>query len=182
MHPEYSKNTYTVLCHWDVHHPEKNLGKEIIKALTQIVPHPFGDHLPCDPSWCGYLNNSDTYRHKYLHHGRDLSGEALKADLLSVFGQFINNVEKIAHGATTKDVESFNNVVFLRHLSVFIIHHQAVCKSCKLCCCSKKNIGSGYVNKINENIVISPGSIYLKIVERKDKIRKGDILTKIPKH
>lgn len=88
----------------------KENPRALEKALQQIVPHAFGDHSCCD-NWCEYSSNPETYKHKATPYGRDLVGDELKSDLQNVFDVFIRNVYKIAPGASTKDVESFNNLV-----------------------------------------------------------------------
>ena len=57
------------------------------KSLIAIVPHAFGEHKTCEEnrlSWCKWLQNPDTYSHKDLPNGKDLTGEHLQKNLTKV--------------------------------------------------------------------------------------------------
>ena len=41
-------------------------------ALKCIVPHAFGEHQSCNPSWCGYWKDPLLYTHKYLAYNKEL--------------------------------------------------------------------------------------------------------------
>ena len=58
------------------------------KSLIAIVPHAFREHKTCEEnrlSWCKWLQNPDTYSHKDLSNGKDLTGEHLKKNVTSLF-------------------------------------------------------------------------------------------------
>ena len=59
---------------------EQNQGSPntIKRRLKASVEHIYGNHDYCDESWCGFLKNSETYRHSNLPHGKDLSSMPLK--------------------------------------------------------------------------------------------------------
>jgi hypothetical protein len=83
---------------------------KLAAALKTIVPHAYGEHDNCE-SWCGFKKKPETYKHSATPYGRDLSGEQLRLELDRVFEVFINNADKIAPAASTKEVESFNNML-----------------------------------------------------------------------
>ncbi|XP_053391808.1 uncharacterized protein LOC128554565 [Mercenaria mercenaria] len=147
----------------------KGNAKGLERSLQQIVPHIFGEHTDCE-NWCGYLNNPDTHKHKSLPYGRDLSGDELRKDLTAVFKVFIKNSSKIAPGGSTKDVESFNNMVVTKAPKRC---HYSASKSLSNrlnCAVAQKNIGHSYITKVNKAIVVSPGYIasrYAKLKEMK---------------
>ena len=45
--------------------------------LAAIVPHAFGEHDNCNASWCGYMENPNTYKYSGLPGGCDLSYQLL---------------------------------------------------------------------------------------------------------
>lgn len=153
----------------------KNKPEKLKSALCQIVPHAFGDHSHCE-SWCGYISNPETYRHKSLPHGKDLSGKELQEDLNNILSVYVTNAEKIAPAASTKDVESFNNVIASKAPKRIHYSGSSSLQNRVNCAVAEKNIGSHYVNRINTLAGISPGTIFKKYAERKDKIRKRRLL------
>ena len=82
------------------------------KAIRQIVPHAFGEHDGCSEyEWCGYHKDPENFQHKTFPNGKDLSGDTLKSALNAVFSVFVNNAARIAPAGTTREVESFNNMI-----------------------------------------------------------------------
>lgn len=145
-------------------------------SLNQIIPHVFGDHQTCDKRWCGYMMNAETYKHKSLPYGRDLHGDELRADLTSVFHIFVSNAEKIAPGGSTKDVESFNNIVASKAPKRCHYSASSSLKNRVNCAVAEKNIGSHYITQVNKSIGLSPGNVYAKHAARKDNTRKRRLL------
>jgi hypothetical protein len=153
----------------------KNEPDKLKSALCQIVPHAFGDHSHCE-SWCGYLCNPDTYRHKSLPHGKDLCGKELQEDLNNILSVYVSNAEKIAPAASTKDVESFNNVIASKAPKRIHYSGSSSLENRVSCAVAEKNMGTQYVSKINTLVGVSPGTILKKYAERKDNIRKRRLL------
>jgi len=144
---------------------------EFTCALKQIVPHLFGDHDLCG-NWCGYKNNPGTYKHKGLPYGRSLCGESLRSDLDKILNVFIQNAARIAPGASTKDVESFNCMLACK--APKRIHYSGsqslyIRSSCAV---AQKNVGFMYVNKINSHIGVSPGKVFQMSAKKLQKKRK----------
>jgi DNA polymerase III epsilon subunit-like protein len=150
----------------------KNNSEGLAKALNQIVPHAFGLHENCNDTWCGYINDPEKYKHSSLPYGRDLVGEELRTDLSSIFESFIKNVDKISPAASTKDVESFNNMIASKAPKRCHYSSTSSLQNRVNCVVAEKNLGSTYVSQVNKSIGISPGKFYSKHAERKDNKRK----------
>ena len=109
-----------------------------------------------------------------MPYGRDLVGEELRTDLCSIFHTLVSNVDKIAPAASTKDVESFNNMVAAKapkcchYSATSSVQNRFKCN----CVVAEKNIGSPYITEVNKSLGISPGRFYSKYAERKDYKRK----------
>ena len=137
--------------------------------IQQIVPHSFGEHENCS-EWCRHTINPETYEHKTLP--KDLTGEVLRSDLEAVFNVFAQNAEKIAPGGSTKDVESFNNMVASKAPKRCHFSASGNLNSRVGCAVAQKNLGNSYINTINERILLSPGIIYSEEATRRDSERK----------
>ncbi|XP_060598062.1 uncharacterized protein LOC132751871 [Ruditapes philippinarum] len=112
------------------------------------------------------------YKHSSLPYGRDLVGEELRTDLSSIFESFIKNVDKISPAASTKDVESFNNMIASKAPKRCHYSSTSSLQNRVNCVVAEKNLGSTYVSQVNKSIGISPGKFYSKHAERKDNKRK----------
>jgi hypothetical protein len=141
--------------------------------IEQIVPHAFGNHSMCG-EWCGFQNNPDSYTHNTL--SKDLSGEDLRKDLDAVFKSFSQNCEKIAPGGSTKDVESFNNMVASKAPKRCHFSATSNLLSRVGCAVAQKNLGNAYVSRIYANLGISPGKVYLKEAMSRDTERKRQLI------
>ena len=106
------------------------------QSLKQITSHLFGDHDSCG-EWCRYIQDPEHYKHHGLPHGRPLTGEILRSDLESILHVFINNAEKIAPRGSTKEVESFNNMIAAK--APKRIHYSASASLINRVNCSKES-------------------------------------------
>ena len=84
---------------------------DIRDALSAIVPHCFGCHEKCAISWCGFLIDPSSYKHKSLPHGRDLEGDQLKQDLTPLFNEQIKGTSKLSYLGSSQANESINMTV-----------------------------------------------------------------------
>ena len=130
----------------------QNKGKpeETRMAIESIIPEAFGEHESCG-SWCGFLNDPDTYKHKSLPKGSGLKGEVLQEDLTVIFSSFLNNTEKLAPCGSTLSNEPFNNTVAskapkARHYS----GSESVDFRVKAATC-QKNVGHNYIPLVSFN-------------------------------
>lgn len=86
------------------------------KSSIAIVPHAFGEHKTCEEnrlSWCKWLQNPDTYSHKDLPNGKDLTGEHLKKNLTSLFSIYSIDIviNKLVENASSQSNESLHSTV-----------------------------------------------------------------------
>ena len=137
--------------------------------IEQIVPHAFGEPSMCG-EWCRFQSDPDNYKHHSL--SKNLSGEEMRKDLEAVFMSFSQNSEKIAPGGSTKEIESFNNMDAAKAPKRCHFSASSNLLSRIGCAVAQKNIGNGYVNKINEHLGLSPGRIDLKEAAVRDTERK----------
>lgn len=65
----------------------QNQGDEegICAGLKTVVGHIFGKHRFFQESWCGYLKNPGTFKHKNIPCGRDLQNKDLETALNKIF-------------------------------------------------------------------------------------------------
>ena len=80
------------------------------KALLNVVPHSYGEPESCG-EWCGYLRNSERYKHAALPYGRDLTDLKLKKDLNKIFENFANRSEELAPSGSTEANKAINSIV-----------------------------------------------------------------------
>ena len=124
------------------------------KNLRAIVAHAFGKHDNCrtaSVSWCGFLQDPNTYKHKSLPHGKDLQDEHLQKDLSTVVEIFVKNADKLAPLGSSQANESLNNSVGskapkIRHYGASESNDYRVA-----CAVGQKNIGYSYVSEVFGN-------------------------------
>ena len=80
------------------------------EGLKASVAHPHGDHTHCG-DWCGYQRNPQTFKHRNLPYGKDLTDQSLKADLEATMEPYVQQSESLANLGSTQANESFNNLV-----------------------------------------------------------------------
>ena len=83
----------------------------LVQRLDEIVPHIFGSHDNCSPSWCSYNKNPSGFKYHSLPYGRALTDSALRSDLEKLVQQYQNKSELLAHQGSSQANESFNNTV-----------------------------------------------------------------------
>jgi len=156
---------------------QQNKGNQsgLADAISQIVPHAFGEHELCG-CWCHFKKNPDTYKHSAFPYGKDLVGEDLRTDLNSAFKKLIDNVEKIAPCASTKEVESFNNMLASKAPKRFHYSSSGSLRNRLNCTVAQKNAGCSYINKINVKAGISPGKFYAKLAAKRDNLKVKRLL------
>ncbi|KAH3842797.1 hypothetical protein DPMN_116301 [Dreissena polymorpha] len=135
-------------------------------ALKQTVPHLFGDHQSCG-QWCGYHQGQQSYKHKGLPYGRPLTGDSLREDMDAIFRVFIANSDKIAPGGSTKDVESFNNMVATKAPKRMYLSSSDSLLNRVACAVAQKNDGHSYINTLNNSLCMSPGRLMAERAELK---------------
>ena len=84
--------------------------KRLEAGISNITQHAFGNHDNCQ-GWCGYLADSNNYKHQTLPYGRDLKKEDLKGSLSFLLFIYTSNAEKLSKLGSTQSNESFNTMV-----------------------------------------------------------------------
>jgi DNA polymerase III epsilon subunit-like protein len=139
-------------------------------AILNVVPHIFGDHVNCG-DWCRHRQSNSNNRPGILPNGISLSGE-LRTALEPLFNELAHNASKIAPCATTRENESFNNMVAseapkARHYS------SSFSLEARLeCAVAQKNRGHMYLNDVFKGLSLSPGVVYGRYAATVDRKRK----------
>ena len=113
-----------------------------------MTKHHNNDHTDCDSAWCGALK-SDTYCHKNLPYGKDLTSEELKQALLKIYVDGLSSqVDKLAKLGSSQANESFNNLLAtkapkFKHFSETASLYYRLCASVL-----QKNIGYTYLSQV----------------------------------
>ena len=152
----------------------KGSAENVEAAIKTIVPHAFGEHDKCG-AWCQYKADPDNYTHKHTPNGEDLQSEKLKEGLTAVFNKLASNSAKIAPYASTKDVESFNNIVASKAPKARHYAGSEALTGRVNCAVAQKNCGIGYVSQVNEHAGLSPGKIFKKYAAALNKKRKRQV-------
>ena len=85
-------------------------------------------------------------------------------------------LKKIAPAVSTKDVESFNNVIASKAQKRIHYSGSSSLENRVSYAVAEKNMGTQYISKINTLVGVSSGTIFKKYAERKDNIRKRRLL------
>ncbi|XP_052281284.1 uncharacterized protein LOC127878796 [Dreissena polymorpha] len=118
-------------------------------------------------NWCGYHQGQQSYKHKGLPYGRPLTGDSLREDMDAIFRVFIANSDKIAPGGSTKDVESFNNMVATKAPKRMYLSSSDSLLNRVACAVAQKNDGHSYINTLNNSLCMSPGRLMAERAELK---------------
>lgn len=85
------------------------------KNLQAIIPHNFGDHQQCRPTFCGFKRNpTEVYQHRSLPYKVALKDDALKKALNDIFEPLINRATVYANLGSSQQCEHANKEVALR--------------------------------------------------------------------
>lgn len=160
----------------------QNKGKvdELRSGIISILPHVFGDHSSCG-EWCGYMKNSDSYKHKSLPKGQDLQGDELRADLEKIFELHACNAEKLAPAGSTMANESWNNTVASKAPKA---RHYSSSESLDFrisAAAAQKNMSPEYLNDAFQRKTLSPSMSLKKHASKlieKSRKRKAQAQTK----
>ncbi|XP_021350881.1 uncharacterized protein LOC110448777 [Mizuhopecten yessoensis] len=139
----------------------------------KIVPHIFGDHSLCSPSWCTYNKDPAKFRYKHLPNGKALSGDMLKEELQKLTQIYKDRTDRLLNLGSTQANESFNNSVASFAPKNRFYGGTKSLKARVSSAVMQKNEGYGWLSKVNENVLLSPGNITKLHGIRRDKIRKN---------
>ncbi|XP_077988114.1 uncharacterized protein LOC144442609 [Glandiceps talaboti] len=118
------------------------------KNLQAIMPHSFGDHMKCDRKWCRYPTDPNSYKHKSLPYGKDLSGSDLREDLEKVMNTYLATAKELARIGSSQGNESMNMVIAskapkAKHYSGSTSFNYRVAAAV-----AQKNLGHTYVSQV----------------------------------
>ncbi len=95
----------------------KNQGNpaELKANLEALIPHQFGQHTKCKPSWCGFVRSKDViYKHRSLPYKLPLKDQALKVALEEIFAPIINRADVYSNLGSSQQCEHANKEVMLK--------------------------------------------------------------------
>lgn len=137
-------------------------------ALTAIVPHCFGDHTLCN--WHSEKNN---YVYKNIPNNKPLDNPQVRITLDDLFLKYITNVDKLAAAASTQANESFNNTMISKCPKSKHFSGSESFNFRMAACVCQKNLGFGYVDKIFEDLQLTPvKSNHYRALKEKQKVKK----------
>ncbi|XP_065194251.1 uncharacterized protein LOC135825567 [Sycon ciliatum] len=126
-------------------------------VLLACVPHMYGDHSDCG-SWCGYDGNEETYRHRSLPRGKNLSSPTTRAALQKLFSLYAECSTKLASHGSTQANESLNNIIASKQPKSRSYGSSPSFNIRVGAAIAQKNLGYTYVSKVMEQAGMSPSS------------------------
>ncbi|PFX19079.1 hypothetical protein AWC38_SpisGene16524 [Stylophora pistillata] len=123
----------------------KDNEEGVRNGLKSIVPHAYGDHSSCG-DWCGYLKNPESYKHRGLPHGKDLTDKSLRQSLEKIIAVYASNAKKLAPLGSSQANEALNTIGSkapkIRHYGSSESNDFRVA-----CAVGQKNLGHSYVSQ-----------------------------------
>ena len=159
----------------------KNDEKAIKKGIGAVTMHAFGDHTACSSSWCRYMRDPSTFKHKGLPFDKPLRNLSLKSEVSKIFQGYLSDdvVARLAPCAPTQVNQSFSALVSTKcpksrhYTGSSSIFHRVAAAVCQ------KNEGYNYLCKISRRLGITRRGVLKKYASirdnkmRKDKLRKA---------
>ena len=98
----------------------KNKPIELAHVIQGIVPHAFGNHEKCSPSWCRYQQNPAAYVHNELPYGKDLHESSLQSALQELFSEYASETvtSKLATCMDSQRNESLNGTIGSKNVKI----------------------------------------------------------------
>ncbi|CAG2233936.1 unnamed protein product [Mytilus edulis] len=135
-------------------HSNKNNKQQMQNDLSAIVPHVFNEHDHCNVRWCRYLKNPENYTPTI-----QLSNLDLKSKLSKIFQDYIENIDKLVPCASTKENESFNNMLTAKAPKNKHYSASTSLEARVNCTVAQKNESFNYVSIVNVECGLSPGKV-----------------------
>ncbi|CAC5424477.1 unnamed protein product [Mytilus coruscus] len=133
-------------------HSNKNDKQQMKKDLSAIVPHVFNEHENCNARWSGYLKNPQNYTPTIKSSNLDLK-------LNKIFHDYIDNIDKLVPCASTKENESFNNMLTAKAPKNKHYSASSSLEARVNCTVAQKNLSFNYVSLVNVECGLSPGKV-----------------------
>ncbi|VDI50719.1 Hypothetical predicted protein [Mytilus galloprovincialis] len=135
-------------------HSNKNNKQQMQNDLSAIVPHVFNEHDHCNVRWCRYLKNPEKYTPTI-----QLSNLDLKSKLSKIFQDYVENIDKLVPCASTKENESFNNMLTAKAPKNKHYSASTSLEARVNCTVAQKNESFNYVSIVNVECGLSPGKV-----------------------
>ncbi|CAG2250443.1 uncharacterized protein [Mytilus edulis] len=163
---------YIVRCFMYTISKHQNSKQSMKTELATIVPHIFGHHEQCSPTWCTYVKDPTKFRFKHLPNGKALSGDKLREELDKLAQNYIERADRLLNLGSTQSNESFNNSVASFAPKNRFYGGTKSLKARVSSAVMQKNEGYGWLSKVNKNSLLSPGHLTILHGIRKDRRRK----------
>ncbi|CAC5420498.1 unnamed protein product [Mytilus coruscus] len=163
---------YIVRCFMYAISRHQNCKQSMKAELATIVPHIFGHHEQCSPTWCTYIKDPTKFRFKHLPNGKALSGDKLKEELDKLAQSYIERADRLLNLGSTQSNESFNNSVASFAPKNRFYGGTKSLKARVSSAVMQKNEGYGWLSKVNKKSLLSPGHLTILHGIRKDRRRK----------
>ena len=157
---------------------QNNKGEpdSLCKTLLAIVPHAFGDHTNCNPSWCGYLKDATAYKHSSLPYGKDLTCNHTRQVLDDLFAGLAAQADRLAPLGSSQVNESLNNTVCSKAPKSRCYGGSESQDFRTAAAVLQKNEGPTYLSAVMDKAGLSPSSYSQKLGEyraKKEAARKA---------
>ncbi|CAG2198046.1 unnamed protein product [Mytilus edulis] len=163
---------YIVRCFMYTISKHQNSKQSMKTELATIVPHIFGHHEQCSPTWCTYVKDPTKFRFKHLPNGKALSGDKLREELDKLAQNYIERADRLLNLGSTQSNESFNNSVASFAPKNRFYGGTKSLKARVSSAVMQKNEGYGWLSKVNKKSLLSPGHLTILHGIRKDRRRK----------
>lgn len=141
-------------------------------ALSNIIPHAFGEHENC-PDWCQRTPNG-AHNYTYFKDGDCLSDDNLRRKLEKIIAPFENNSEQIAPCASSQANESFNNTACSKHpKSAYYGGSESHAVRVAVAVC-QKNLGYEFILDIFKKLDLSPGKCTKAFRSKKEEKKRHE--------
>jgi len=124
------------------------------KAIKNIPFHCFNIHENCG-SWCGYLKDSENYKHLII--GSGFTDQRLFQALQSLFQVLANKSNRFVAGASSNANESLNTVIASKAPKSRMYRTTASGDYRVACAITKKNNGESFIIDLEKNLGLPPG-------------------------
>ncbi|XP_063438317.1 uncharacterized protein LOC134719241 isoform X2 [Mytilus trossulus] len=146
---------YIVRCFMYTISKHQNSKQSMKTELATIVPHIFGHHEQCSPTWCTYVKDPTKFRFKHLPNGKALSGDKLREELDKLAQSYIERADRLLNLGSTQSNESFNNSVASFAPKNRFYGGTKSLKARVSSAVMQKNEGYGWLSKVNKKSLLS---------------------------
>ncbi|XP_074109965.1 uncharacterized protein LOC141534487 [Cotesia typhae] len=140
------------------------------EALSNIVPHAYGNHDKCG-EWLKCREKDNNFIYKDLPKKQPLTDPKLFENLNNIFDKLSTNASKLAPCGSSQSNESFNNIVINKHpKNKFYGSSESFDYRVAAAVC-QKNYGTKYIEYVYDKLSLSCGKKTKFFRERKDEAR-----------